>query len=331
MQTSTLLHKQLRFKRLERHKLFKSLNHSFGDRQKNINTISEKASRNKFYLFGEEASPDTVMDYFNHQHFKPSAPGDAKRRSVLKSKIKKWLDNEKTTEAEKIIFQQVLKKLENNRAYKNSAKAFENIDAKISRRNDKLKCLSELELLHADIVSRPIQAVGLDVELVELLFKIPDAQQVNLSADSQQEIITSYYKNNLPDYPIIATAQHFDEGREHIHMFIDGKSKYEGFNFPDEMRLVMQHVYGDEFLNKQYRLMSDAERKRLGELNQKHFYEHANNYLIEHGYDFFLKLLSPVLIEQCSVKKLRVRQLSPLLIANTTCKKSCALKIKGYT
>lgn len=70
MKTVTLLHKQLRFKRKDRAKLFKSIIHSFGDRQKNVNSIAQKAHLNKYFFKDKEVDREMVLKYFQNENFK---------------------------------------------------------------------------------------------------------------------------------------------------------------------------------------------------------------------------------------------------------------------
>lgn len=188
MKKSTLLHKQLRFKKVHRAKFFKTIHHSF-DRKNNVNCIESKSHLNSYFLKGKEANCESVLRYFHNEHFKPvKSPSLAKHRSVLKSKLKRWLESDKTTVTEKKLFQMIISRIENGLLYNNSAEYLNNIDEKVSRFNDKFKALKELEEVHRAIVDSPPLASGFEIEVVELLFKIPDAQTAYLEPQIQYEL-----------------------------------------------------------------------------------------------------------------------------------------------
>lgn len=212
-----------------------------------------------------------------------------RERTLLKSKLKKWIDNEKTPEQEKEIFQKVLNDIEEEKEFdKKNLDDFLNIKDKISRRNDKQKVLekvADFNILNGS-QNRNFQ---LKIQSSEVIFKIPDRNNINVKAEHWKGIIQDYIKENYPDNRLLYAAIHLDEKEEnpHAHVSISGYNlRTKDYDMPDqEMEILDRHMSGKyPFKNKKFRELTEEQRQKHGEIYQSYIFHFMNKKLKEYGY-----------------------------------------------
>lgn len=212
-----------------------------------------------------------------------------RERTLLKSKLKNWIENKKTPEEEKKIFQNVLNNIEEEKEFdKKNLDDFLNIKNKISRRNDKLKVIekvSDFDVLNGS-KNRNFQ---LKIQSSEVIFKIPDHNKINVKSKHWKEIIQDYIKENYPDNKFLYAAIHLDENEKnpHAHISISGyNSKTKDYDMPDqEMKILNLHMSGEyPFKNKKWRELTEEERTKHGEIYQDYIFNFMNEKLQKYGY-----------------------------------------------
>ena len=292
----------------------KSENHNLRLDPNNKNYIKSK-SENNIYLVGsdfKQAKPNEknlqqLKRYVEHLKEKDKKAyqennfsdldilsNDKKKqltreRTLLKSKLKKWIDNEKTPEKEKDIFQNILNDIEKEKSFnKKNLEDFSNIKNKISRRNDKLKVIekvSDFNILNGS-KNRNFQ---LKIQSSEVIFKIPDHNKINVKSEHWKGIIQDYIKENYPNNKLLYAAIHFDEKEEnpHAHVSISGyNSKTNDYDMPDqEMKVLDRHMSGKyPFKDKKWRELTEKQRQKHGEIYQSYIFHFMNKKLKEYGY-----------------------------------------------
>lgn len=212
-----------------------------------------------------------------------------RERTLLKSKLKNWIENKKTPEEEKKIFQNVLNNIEEEKEFdKKNLDDFLNIKNKISRRNDKLKVIekvSDFDVLNGS-KNRNFQ---LKIQSSEVIFKIPDHNKINVKSKHWKEIIQDYIKENYPNNRLLYAAIHLDENEEnsHAHVSISGyNSKTKDYDMPDqEMKILNLHMSGEyPFKDKKWRELTEEQRQKHGEIYQDYIFNFMNEKLQEYGY-----------------------------------------------
>lgn len=212
-----------------------------------------------------------------------------RERTLLKSKLKKWIDNEKTQEEEKEIFQKVLKDIEEEKEFnKKNIDDFLNIKNKILKRNDKKKVLEKVTDFDVLIGSKN-RNFQLKIQSSEVIFKIPDHNKINVKSKHWKEIIQDYIKDNYPDNRLLYAAIHLDENEKnsHAHVSISGyNSKTKDYDMPDqEMKILNLHMSGEyPFKDKKWRELTEEQRQKHGEIYQDYIFNFMNEKLKEYGY-----------------------------------------------
>lgn len=212
-----------------------------------------------------------------------------RERVLSKSKFKKWIDNDKTPEKEKEIFQKILNDIECSKSFnKKNLEDFSNIKNKISRRNDKIKAIEKIadyDVLNGS-QNRNIQ---LKIQSSEVVFKIPDRNNINVKKEHWKGIIQGYIKENYPGNRLLYAAIHLDEKEEnpHAHVSISGYNMENNqFDMPDqEMKVLDKHMRGKyPFKNKKFCELTEEQRKKHGEIYQSYIFHFMNKKLKEYGY-----------------------------------------------
>lgn len=217
----------------------------------------------------------------------------SKERSKLKTSLNKWIDNPKTHSIEKEIFKKSISDLVNNMGCGETLlREFEQIEnIKISRRNDKIKALSKLGDFK-ELEKSKNRNYGLKIKSTEFVFKIPDQNNINISAKDWEKIGKHFLKNNFPDNKLLYCAIHADENpnNTHMHIRISGfNNQSNDFDFPEqEMKIVKKHLYEngleDIYNGRKWNQLSNEEHKKHGEIFQNYLFEKQNDYLKKLGY-----------------------------------------------
>lgn len=259
---------------------------STSDIRKKIKINAEQIEKNDMKIFLNSCNNHTKLSQDKKNKL-------VKQRSDLKRKFKKWIDNEKTTEEEKAIFKKCLSNLENKKKYNNNFLTdFEKINSKISRRNDKLKAIEKIKDFDkiADLKNRNVNKKIISNEIV---FKIPDKNNINVKAEDFEKLIKHFKNKYFKDYQMIYTAIHCDENPDntHAHMKISGLNReLKTFNIPDhEISILKKHTENYSISNKKWCEYTDAECKKHGQLYQDFIFDEMNKYLKKLGYDINLE------------------------------------------
>ncbi len=303
---STLLYKQMRIQKKNFRVATATAKHSLlleNEADILTNRISEKSHLNKYIFQGVDvsSSEEKRKEIFKYIEdlIVPSSENvafDNQRFSNLKHKIKKWIDGAKTTEPEKELFSKILNDIEKKKSINVDFEEFSK-DLKISRFNDKKKCIDEISKMAEIWAGNKIDSSkGQEIKITEILFKIPEHNEVELKGEEQQKIVENYYQENFPDFEIFLTCIHKDESKEHIHAFIDCKNASTGlYDFPQAQYEYIVKTAQIEDMPPKYSQCDKAQVKFIGEELQKDFYRHTNKYLLEnnHGFQFEMKEKTP--------------------------------------
>ena len=288
--------------RTQKHQLIKSKAsalHSVGNRKEVTNAIDALSDKNEIIVLGQRMSGSdealkVVENYMDN--LKPVTTynaDDVLNRTNQKKKIRRWLKGAKTTEQEKAVYQEVMNRLENNQTLDNDViDEFIKITVPIARHNDKLKAIKSLVKSDMKIkASGEMQGKAMEIITVEKCFKITEATDFNMDAVEQRKMMEEFHNAHFPAYPVIYTAAHYDERKDHCHLMHSGKNADTGlFDYPDaEAQVVQKHMkslnmdstaYGKKWVD-----YSEVELKEHGEIWQNMNYEHANKKLAELGID----------------------------------------------
>lgn len=210
------------------------------------------------------------------------------KKAKLKTKIKGWIDSGNTTEAEKIIYSNLQNSLngESIESPEAALAAFSLITDKISRRNDKISAIESMaELMKLNnSTNRNYQ---LKIRSTEYVFKIPDKNEINISAKNWAKIVNDFVNKNYKDYKVLMLAIHADENPSNIHphVLISGlNQKTKQYDLPNhDMRMVKNYCIEnnidiDWHEVKNWNEMSKEQHKRHGEIFQDFIFEKMNGY-----------------------------------------------------
>lgn len=226
-----------------------------------------------------------------------------KQRTYTKNKIEKWISNEKTGDQEKEIFQNILNDLKKNIDFnENNLTEFTDLKDKIIRRNDKIKAIKKLadfDILNGS-KNRNIQ---LKIQSTEVIFKIPDHNNINVAADHWVEVVHDYIKDNYPNNRLLYAAVHMDENGQnpHAHVSISGYNiNTKDYDLPDqEMKILDRHMSGKyPFKNKKWCELTDDQRSKHGEIYQSYIFHFMNKKLKKFGYEVDFKKKTKEQIEE---------------------------------
>ncbi|KZY62517.1 hypothetical protein A3735_27125 [Oleiphilus sp. HI0061] len=300
MKTSTLFFSQLRYTKNQKHQLNRSGEHTFLRKAKNVNP--ELSHLNKYYLYDNEIRAEEAYRYLINYKNKLSKDDEAERnlkakraerRVALKRKFKKWAESDKSSDHEKRLYKNIITRLSDEKHINKASILFEKVDDKIARYNDKKRAIEELEQLQNEIlISGKNKSSGFNINVVEKLFKIPEENDIALSCKDQVELYEDYHKVHFSEYPIFLKALHFDELREHPHVYHSAVNSVNGLaDYADAEIRLLRHTRPDLNLSSdQYSKLTPEEREISGRALQEHFYVYANMWLKWHGHDFQFKL-----------------------------------------
>ena len=225
-----------------------------------------------------------------------------KERTYSKNKFEKWIKNEKTPEEEKNIFQKILNDIEEKKPFnQQNLEDFKNLKNKISRRNDKIKAIEKMA--DFDVLNNSQNRnFQLKIQSSEVVFKIPDRNNINVKPEHWEGIIQDYIKENYPDNRLLYAAIHLDEKEEnpHAHVAISGyNSKTNDYDMPDqEMKILDRHMSGKyPFKNKKFRELTEEQRQKHGEIYQSYIFHFMNKKLKEYGYSVKFEKKTPEQIQ----------------------------------
>jgi hypothetical protein len=288
----------IRNKKHQTAKSDRSAEHSCGNRKKVTNAIDCGSDKNEIIVLGEvvEAGDEAVEKIKKYiEELKPKATygsADIVDRTKQKEKLNKWRKGKRTTDDEQAIFAEVIEHLDNKTEIPDAlVEQFEELESKISRRNDKLKSLKSLQKSHNRITKSAAKGSQYDVVTVEKVFKITEKTDFELDAVEQRKMQVDFHNEHFPEYQIIYTAAHYDESKGHCHLMHSGKSDISGeFDYPDaELEAVKVYMSKNNidcpWQDKTWFHLSTEETKEHGKVWQTMNYEHANKWIKNLGID----------------------------------------------
>jgi hypothetical protein len=296
---STLLHKQIRVAKFNS-KLAKSLaEHDLlldDPKKRNQNRIEAKSHLNVYTFKCEKIESEEdrkkVLSYIDSLYENDNADFDLTAFSKTKHKIKKWMNNEKTPDAEKDLYNKLLRIASEHQDRTIKSQSIIDLllksSTKVTRLNDKKKALESFIELHNKRVGLNIDSESqLNTRVISTIFKIPNHNKTPLTGEEQQELLNEYYKQNFPDYEIIYSVIHKDEVDGHVHNMINGKNR--STNKCDFVQNQYEYI-----LNKikpsgfpgLYRDLDDEQLIKFGELIQDDFYAFTNKLLVNKDVEF---------------------------------------------
>lgn len=288
---STILHKQIRVakfngnlaKALAAHDLLLD-----DPAQRQQHRITEKSNQNVYRFRGnlitDETERQTALQYVESLYQNDNEQFDSTAFRKTKHKLKKWIEGEKTTEDERLLFTKLLSQIDKKKGSRlDSEKVLSYLDRagqkeKISRYNDKKKALQKLCDLHNERTELNIdQTSQLNAASISVLLKIPENNGQVLTGEEQEKLITDYYKTNFPDYEIVLSIIHNDEAVPHVHLTVDGKNNQtKQYDFVQNQYDYIRTKKGLEFPQKNSQLTPE-QLQVVGEEIQNDFYEFINS------------------------------------------------------
>jgi len=303
MEKSTLLYKQLRIAKFNVNQALALVKHDIllqNDEQLKQNRITSKSHLNIYKFKGQlinlKSDREKALSYVESLFMNDNANFEHIKLSKIKSKLKKWIKAKKTTKEEIKLFKKLLKidEIFSDRKIKSEflINQLSCISEQVTRFNDKKRALETFADLHNQKVNLNIDSSSqLNTRLISLLFKIPEHNKVKLDAETQENILLSYYQKNFSNYEIILSSIHKDEAtRDHVHVVVDGLSKEtKQCDFVQNQYTYIKLKYE---LIEYPELYSDCESnevKFIGELLQQDFYHYVNDKLSNQNIMFIKK------------------------------------------
>jgi hypothetical protein len=294
-----------RTKKHEVAKVKESIDHSLVDRPDNPNVSPEDRQENYYWVLGEEVPNN--KDELKKASIKASKYIDkiinpntkyqdenVNKRADEKCKINKWIEGKRANQSEIDVFNDVIDRIENRKPIENKLiNRFEEIDDKISKRNDKINALKSLQK-HHNIISKSEKKLSpMEVVTVEKLFKLTSRTDCTMDAKDNVQLMDDFHKEHFSEYPVIMKAGHYDEVKNHGHFIHSGRNeKTKKFDYPDaELKLVKnwmnKHGIECNYKDKSWTQMNEDDLKIHGENWQKLKIEYGNSWLEKNGYDDF--------------------------------------------
>jgi len=255
--------------------MLKSIKHSLRlQNDKNIHIIK---SRTKDNVIISNTDTTILFEYIknkissNIKDFENITTSEAERKKIFKD-----FSNVKSAISKKIPLEILDKEL---KTYKHKIK---NLKAKDKRTLKTLKRYIELKRKYED--EKTHKKYNNQVLLKEILFKIPENQNLELNNEQWKMIIDKFKQKYFDEYEMFFGAIHNDEGREyevkgHVHMFISG------FNDKTKEFDIKRNIFSK--ISRKYNLKLDYNNKdnhkKIMNLFQKDFYDFFNNELSQMG------------------------------------------------
>ena len=208
------------------------------------------------------------------------------KRTKLKFKIKKWADNDKAEEQEKQFWREIDQKLGDEKLEPQPLiEELQSQGKAVKRFNDKRKALNGLEELNA-LIGTTSRNTSLKIISKELLYKIPDKNEVNIKSQHWIKITNALHKELYKDFDVIYSTVHTDEQSPHLHARISGKNNKTGeFDIQDQLLNRIRELHPQKLSDKRYCELSSEEVQKFGKLYQTTVFSLLNVALKKLGYD----------------------------------------------
>jgi hypothetical protein len=148
-------------------------------------------------------------------------------------------------------------------------------------------------------------------QIQEMVFRIPNQNEVKLSGTEQLKTVVDYYKKYFPEYEIAAAVLHGDEANkkqieeynnnlpsienglegDHVHIFVKGKNKNTNeYDLRQKQKELysnhLKKIYSKNNFNPNKKNLNKREQELMGSALQDHFYKHINeNLLNKNGFN----------------------------------------------
>lgn len=287
MKAVTVLHKQMRVARFNKNLASANAKHDLlldDPAKRQQHRISSKSKDNVYRFRGNVITSETerkeALNYIESLYENDDVQFDSTTLRKTKHKLKKWLDNPKTTGHEKALFNALIEATEGKK--RNSLKADVAVKrlekcGKISRFNDKKRAIQTLCDLHNQ--RREIGLDGdtkLNTATVNVLMKIPKHNGQVLTGEEQEKLMMDYYNHHFPNHEIVLSVIHKDEVVHHVHLTIDGKNSKTGkYDFVQTQYENVRKNHALPYPQK-YSDLTPEQVQHVGELFQSDFYDYIN-------------------------------------------------------
>ncbi|GFE03671.1 hypothetical protein KUL156_62630 [Alteromonas sp. KUL156] len=295
MNNLTMLHKQIRVAKFNKNLARSLAEHDLlldDPKKRNQQRVSELSHLNTYRFKGQiitsEAERLEALEYIKSLYENDNNQFDSRTFSQQKHKLKKWIDANNTSPEEQKLFTKILAGIEKKPAATvNIDKALEQLSAcgKVKRFNDKQKAIRSLLELHNQRKDLNVdQTSQLKTATISVLFKIPGHNKHDVTAEQQEQLINSYYKQNFADYEVLLSIVHNDEAIPHVHLTIDGKnSRTQQHDFVQRQYEYIKEKADLSAFPELYSQLDAQQLVEVGEHLQDDFYSFTNRFLQENG------------------------------------------------
>ncbi|MBM3113739.1 hypothetical protein [Pseudomonas arcuscaelestis] len=313
--TVTMIYKHLNFKndKFGKAKLFKSVAHSLRIAPSESNQIistkilewdEDKSDENLVFASSvssqiiklnslTDEQKKTIQESFIHkvdaeQKSKNEKSDAVDALSKYKAKVNKW-HNSITDNSDNLkIF--LAKILEEKEIFDIGKEINQLSEFEFARKNQKTETVKKFLQLHNEVIENKSDIARNKVFIQEAFFKIPAHNNVEIKSEHMIFSITSFYTENLPDYPVKLVVYHGDEIGNHPHIFVEAKNKrtnkYDLLNaqkqFVNDNIEKVKAEYPDaeklDFSNRSY-----SAKKLQAQYFQTLFYQHTNKMLLQYN------------------------------------------------
>lgn len=209
-------------------------------------------------------------------------------RTKLKAKIKKWSDNKKANPDETEFFKKLYSDIGNIELKSDDLiSELQEMGKSVKRFNDKKKALSGLDNLN-DLIGTSSTNINLSLITKELVFKVPEDNNLNITPVDFLKISRQIKKNFYPDFDPIYETVHCDELKPHVHLRLSGKNnKTKQFDIQNTLLNRVRQFDKSKRLpgNKKYSELTKEETKLFGEIYQEQVFTVFNGMLKKLKYD----------------------------------------------
>lgn len=214
-------------------------------------------------------------------------------RTYLRSKIKKWSENPKAEQDEKAFWEKLNNDLGNEKLNgQDLIQELQQFGKSVKRFNDKRRAIEGIDSFNK-LLGTTSKNIGLSVVSKELVYKIPDKYNKEITAEHWVKISNAMNKRFFPNFDPIYQAVHMDENGEnpHIHTRLSGKNSKSGkFDIQDQLINRLSKINPDfPYKGRKYSSLNEDEIVIFGELYQDEVFKSFNKYLNKLNYDFNVK------------------------------------------
>lgn len=303
MEKSTLLYKQIRVAKFNVNQALALVKHDIllqSDEQLKQNRITSKSHLNiytfKDKIISSKSDREKALLYVESLFMNDNANFENIKFSKVKSKFKKWIKAKKTTKAEIELFNKLLRIADEFSDRKINSDLLINklsgISEQVTKFNDKKRALEIFADLHNQKTSLNIDSSSqLNIRLISLLFKIPEHNKIQIDAETQEQILLSYFRENFSNYEIVLSSIHKDEAtRDHVHAVIDGMNRRtKECDFVQKQYEYIKNKCGLMEFPESYSKCRNRHVQEIGKLLQEDFYSYANEKLVNSNIMFIKK------------------------------------------